>query len=274
MEPHVGDADSTAGSQGAGQVGGGVALSARVQKTHSHTPTGVVARGARGGAVRHPGVPPGALPDWAWRSSGSLVSRPSPIQILVMVGVQPSLGVTDGTRGHGGVAVRPTFVTGSPGDSDPGVLGRSRRLVESVVLGQLRRVPTRAVGRDPFVVWLPSRSPTMCESCRPPARRPRRLCAPPPSIGGRRYGAPGKGRTGAAVRDWLSDRHLRVIARSGTGDATGSPVGPSGPLSCWARDTAPMACAAETARDEREVIGCKRGAHPRTAGMCRLSCRG
>ena len=32
MEPHVGDADSTAGSQGAGQVGGGVALSARVQK--------------------------------------------------------------------------------------------------------------------------------------------------------------------------------------------------------------------------------------------------
>jgi hypothetical protein len=45
MEPHVGDADSTAGSQGAGQVGAGVALSARVQKAHSHTPTGAVARG-------------------------------------------------------------------------------------------------------------------------------------------------------------------------------------------------------------------------------------
>src|SRR5918995_237207 len=200
------------------------------QKAPSHTPTGVVARGAWGGAVGHPDVPPGALPDWAWRSSGSLMSQPSPIQMLVIVGAQRSLGVRDGTRGHGGVAVRPTLPHWLAGRLQPdGVLGRSRRLVPSLVLGQLRRVPTRAVGQDPFVVWLPSRSPTMCESCRPPARRPRRLCAPPPSIGGRRYGAPGKGRTGAAVRDWLSDRHLRVIARPGTGDATGSPVRPSGP---------------------------------------------
>jgi hypothetical protein len=120
-----------------------------------------------------------------------------------------------------------------------GVLARSPG-VPSVVLGQLRRVPTRAVGRDPFVVWLPSRSPTMCESCRPPARRPRRLCAPPPSIGGRRCGAregPNRCRRSGLVIGSALACYRAVL----NGEATGSPVGPSGPLSCWARDRAPMA---------------------------------